>query len=78
MIQEILKRLGAVEKKVDKASFVLATVNTIVSGKVTLLIGAETTDSGQLYEKLSGYTPTVNDRVLCAKIANTLVVLGKY
>lgn len=78
MIEEILKRLNALEKKTSKEPFVLATVNTIVSGKVTLLIGAETTDTGQQYEKLSSYTPTVNDRVLCAKMANTLVVLGKY
>ena len=77
MIQDILKRLNLLEKK-NKEPFVLATVSTVVSGKVTLLIGAETVDTGQRYEKLSSYTPTVNDRVLCAKIANTLVVLGKY
>lgn len=77
MIQDILKRLNLLEKK-NKEPFVLATVSTAVSGKVTLFIGAETTDSGQQYEKLSSYTPTVNDRVICAKIANTLVVLGKY
>jgi hypothetical protein len=42
-----------------------------------LMFDGEDTASTRDYTRLSSYTPTLNDRVLCARVGSTWTVLGK-
>lgn len=47
------------------------------NGKPTVKFAGESQPSQKRYSYLDSYTPTVNDRVLMAKVSGTYVILGK-
>lgn len=56
---------------------VLATVVRTSSVQATITIDGETQPTLKGYAFLESYSPTVNDRVLCAVVGDQYVVLGK-
>ena len=57
--------------------FRLGKVDSVTGGLPTIQFDGEETASGKLYAKLDGYSPTVGDRALLAKVSGTYIVLGK-
>lgn len=61
----------------NEQNFRMATVTAVSSGQPYLTFYGETTQRSKVYKRLSSYSPTVNDTVVCVKINGTYLILGK-
>lgn len=55
----------------------MAVVDSVTSGRPYVRFYGETVASQKPYKYLQSYTPTVGDKVIMARVANTYVILGK-
>lgn len=57
--------------------FAIATIGTVSVAGCTLILEGQNTATAKSYRRLSSYAPTAGDRVLCARLSGSLVILGK-
>lgn len=62
----------------QQSPYVLATISSSYSGgRPKLVFDGSLSDTTSTYPYLSSYTPASNDRVLCARVGGSIVILGK-
>lgn len=67
--------IGSTES--NDASFRMATVSSVTSSGVKLTFNGESVAREKTYKRLSSYTPTAGDTVICAKLNGSYTILGK-
>ena len=60
----------------EQAPFRMAVVISFTATKAVVRFDGEETNSGKEYKRIYGNTITAGDRVLCAKLNGTYVVVG--
>lgn len=65
------------EINTESNSFRMATITGVDEDNVYLTFYGEETQRVKSYKRLSSYSPSVNDTVICAKLNNTYTILGK-
>lgn len=70
-----------IQQRIDTAmksnELFLATVSEVSGTKVRIIPVGSTTASAELYGRLAGYSPAVNDIVVCGWLGGKPVVLGQ-
>ena len=65
------------EPSTPSSTFRMATVTQASSGSAFITFYGEETQRSKSCKYLASYTPAVNDVVVCAKINNTYIILGR-